>query len=161
MSQTAIAIARKGGSWSAQELDPAAAEDLDALADLLRDLSEEVVLGFVEEDDEYLGIIRVDGDSDPRVFLSDRRVLTSTELAARLFADALPAAAPAEDDDEAPTRMSMPAGDSDLLADLGTPADVLIELIGEEGMLPADVIAALGERAGVGDALDVLESVGG
>lgn len=160
MSQNAIAIAREGGNWSAHELDLADAQDLDSFADLLRDLSDEVVLGFVEEDDEYVGVVRVDGDGDPRVFLSDRRVLGSYDLAERLFGDALPAAPPAEADDDTPARLAMPAGDVDLLEDLGTPGEVLVDLIAEEGMLPADVIAALGERAGVGDILDVLETVG-
>lgn len=159
VTQTAIALARGGGSWSAHELDLAAAPDLDALVDLLRDLSEDVALGFVEEDDEYLAVVRVDGESEPRVFLSDRRVLGSSELAERLFADALPVVAPTEADDDGPALLAAPAGDTDLLDDLGTPGEVLIELMAEEGMLPRDVVAELGERAGCGDALDVLESV--
>jgi putative tRNA adenosine deaminase-associated protein len=45
-------------------------------------------------------------------------------------------------------------GDTDLLSDLGTPGDVLLELCAEEGLLPGDVMSALCERAGCLDVLD-------
>ena len=34
-----------------------------------------------------------------------------------------------------------PVGDAELLADLGTPGDVLVEIIAEAGALPSDVVA--------------------
>jgi putative tRNA adenosine deaminase-associated protein len=155
----AIAIAWEHGRWSAHDLDPAEAEDLDAFADLMRDVGDETIVAFLEEDDEYLAIIRLGSDDpDPRVFLSDRRVLLSSELAERLFSDALPSmagfATDDEDDDTAALTQAAPVGDLDLLDDLGTPAEALLELIGERGMLPGDVISALSERAGAGEILD-------
>ncbi|KLL12274.1 MULTISPECIES: tRNA adenosine deaminase-associated protein [Protofrankia] len=161
MTQKASAIGRIRGRWSAQEIDLDDIDDLDALADLLHDVSPELAVAFVEEDDEYLGIVRVEGDiSDPRVFLSDHRVLFTSALADRLFAGALPPVGRRDlddDSDDAPAG-GQPVGDIDLLADLGTDADALIELITEEGLLPADVVAAISERAGCADILDEIGS---
>jgi putative tRNA adenosine deaminase-associated protein len=157
VSTKAVAIAREDDQWTAHDLDPTELEDLDALTDAMRDLGDGLVVAFIEEDDEYLAIIRIDEhSSDPRVFLSDRRVLTSSELAEALLADALPLPAPSEEDEEEQAVMlhAQPIGDLDLLSDLGTPADALIALIAEEGMLPADVVTAISERAGAGEILD-------
>jgi putative tRNA adenosine deaminase-associated protein len=160
VSTKAVAIAREDDRWGAYDLDPGELEDLDALTDAMRDLGDGLVVAFVEEDDEYLAIIRIDEDSsDPRVFLSDRRVLATSDLAETLLSDALPLPAPrdGDDDDEeesAAMLHAQPIGDLDLLADLGTPATALIDLISEEGMLPGDVIAAISDRAGAGDILD-------
>ena len=158
MSTKAVAMAREDDQWRAYDLDPKEFEDLDAMTDAMHDLGDGLVVAFLEEDDEYLAIIRIDEDSsDPRVFLSDRRVLGTSELAEALLADALPVLAPSEDDDEDENHAllhAQPIGDLDLLADLGIPSDALIALITEEGMLPADVITAISERAGAGDILD-------
>ncbi|WP_239310205.1 MULTISPECIES: tRNA adenosine deaminase-associated protein [unclassified Frankia] len=157
MTQRASAIGRERGRWSAHEISLDDAEDLDGLADFMHDISAELVIAFIEEDDEYLGIVRIDGDTgDPRVFLSDHRVLFTSALADRLFAGALPPAGSAAIDDESDDLLAgaTPAGDIDLLADVGTDADALLELITEKGLLPADVIFAISERAGCADILD-------
>ncbi|EIV94522.1 tRNA adenosine deaminase-associated protein [Frankia sp. QA3] len=159
MTTKAIAIAQDHGRWSVHDLDPAGAEDLDALTDTMRDFGDDTIVAFLEEDDEYLAIVRLGADEpDPKVFLSDRRVLITSELAERLFADALPSMAGLttddEDDDTSALTQAAPVGDLDLLADLGTSEEALLELIGEEGMLPADLISALSERAGAGEILD-------
>lgn len=160
MSTKAVAIARDDDGWNADDLDLTEFEDLDALTDAMRDLGEGVVVAFLEEDDEYLAIVRIDADStDPRVFLSDRRALGTSEFAQALLADALPLppSSTDEDDDEEEDAVMLhaqPIGDLELLDDLGTPAEALIALIAEEGMLPGDVAAAIGERAGAGEILD-------
>jgi putative tRNA adenosine deaminase-associated protein len=162
VAQTAIALARNGTRWTGQEIDVGDVEDLDGFADVLRDLVSDpadVVVGFVEEDDEYLGIVRVDGEEgDARVFVSDRRVLETSDLASRLFEDALPVPAQGDDDEEGGLPEADPGGDVALLEDLGIPGEVLLDLLATEGMLPADVVAAICERAG---ALDVLDEVRG
>ncbi|WP_250292887.1 tRNA adenosine deaminase-associated protein [Frankia sp. CiP1_Cm_nod1] len=161
MTQKASAIGRIRGRWSAHEIDLDNIDDLDILAELLHDISPELAVAFVEEDDEYLGIVRVEGDiSDPRVFLSDHRVLFTSALADRLFASALPPVGRRgldDDSDDTPAG-GQPVGDLDLLADLGTDADTLLELITEEGLLPADVVTAISERAGCADILDEIGS---
>lgn len=48
------------------------------------------------------------------------------------------------------------AGDPGLLADVGVPADELVELVDQRAGDPASVIAALGERCGFDDLLDAL-----
>lgn len=159
MAYVATAIARTAASWQGQEIDVAELEDLDTVVEALRDLRhrEEPVLLLVEENDEWFGIVRLDGDGDPRLFLSDARVLAQSEIASLLFADA-PAATvePDADEESAIQAAGDPVGDADLLADLGTPAAELLVLCAEEGLLPGDILATIGERAGFADPLEEL-----
>jgi putative tRNA adenosine deaminase-associated protein len=63
----------------------------------------------------------------------------------------------AEDDEDEGTRpIAEPVGDASLLSDLGTPADRLLELCAEEGLLPGDVLTTLCENAGCDDVLEQL-----
>jgi putative tRNA adenosine deaminase-associated protein len=157
VSYFAAALARVGDKWTADEVELTEFEDLDAVVDHLRELGEPApALLLVEEDDEWFGVLRVDGDADPRLFLCDARVLEESELARRLFGDAGPVTGddlgepddPGDEDEGLVRAAAEPLGDADLLADFGTPAPALLELSAEEGHLPADVIAALCERAG-------------
>ena len=160
MANLAVALVRTRGGWSGSEIPLGDVDDLDTLADVMRELdgaeSSPAVVCFVEEDDEWLAVVRLAGDDDPRVFLSDRRMVDQSDLAERLFADALPVAPPpSEDDEEESVRpVSEPAGDVDLLEDLQTNAEALLELAAEEGLLPSDVVSAICERAGATDALE-------
>lgn len=163
MSYFAVALARTEGGWRGEELDLAEVEDIEQLADLLRDLTGEGAgpsLMLLEEDDEHLAVVRVDGGigslDEARVFLSDRRAVQVSEVAQMLWEDAEPAAEEEDDDDESTRPIAEPVGDSAILADLGTPADDLVELCAEEGLLPADVLTVVCERAGC---VDVLESL--
>ena len=162
MSYFAAALARAEGGWTAQEVDLDEVEDLEALAELLRELTgdaEGPALLLLEEDDEYVGIVRVDGGThsldEPRVFLSDRRAVQASDVAAMLWEDA-PAASSGADEDEGTRAVAEPVGEPALLTDLGTSGQELLDLCAEEGLLPADVLSALGERAGAGDALESL-----
>lgn len=157
MSYFAAALARTGAGWSAAEIDLDEVSDLDALADLLRDLAGDgpgPALLLLEEDDEYVGIARVDPGTlgETRVFLSDRRAVRDSDVAALLWEDQ----DDVDEDDEATRPVAEPAGDADLLADLGTPRADLLELCAEEGLLPADVLTAVCERAGCAEALEGL-----
>ncbi|HSV65292.1 MAG TPA: tRNA adenosine deaminase-associated protein [Mycobacteriales bacterium] len=146
MSYFAAVIARTSTGWIAQELDLDYVETIDDVAELVRDADEAATtaLLFVEEDDEYVGIVRLDGaDDDPRVFLSDGSAADEYDLAG-ILADGL-----TEDEDE-------PVGDPGLCADLGTSARDLLALVHHEGTLPSDVITAVCEKAGC---LDVLEGL--
>ena len=49
-----------------------------------------------------------------------------------------------------------PVGDADLLADLGVPAHRLLELCGQEGMLPSDVTAEVCQVLGCADEVEEL-----
>ena len=121
--------------------------------------SASAVVCFVEEDDEWFAIVRLAGDDDPRVFLSDRRMTDQSQLAERLFADAMPIPPPRseeedEEEEESVRPVSEPAGDVAILEDLQTNAEALLELVAEEGLLPSDVVAAICERAGATEALE-------
>jgi putative tRNA adenosine deaminase-associated protein len=165
------ALARVGSGWVGDELDLDEVEDLDGVVELLREVvgdDASTALLFVEEDDEWFSILRVDADGEPRVFVSDARVIATSETAA-LFAEAAIEATVGDDvdDDEDTDEVDPdegtradgdPTGDPTLLADLGTSAPRLLELCAEEGQLPADVISTLCESAGC---LDVLEKLRG
>lgn len=157
MPYFAAALARTPGGWTAQELDLDGLSDVDMVADRVRDIDDEAetALLFIEEDDEYVAILRVDSAIDePRVFVSDAQAADSYPVAG-IFAEAIeePVAA---DDEDPPERESEPLGDADLLADLGTPGRDLIALVTHERTLPADVISEICERAGCLDELETL-----
>jgi putative tRNA adenosine deaminase-associated protein len=161
VSYFAAALARTEQGWTGVELDLAEVDDLESLTDLLRDLAGEgdgPSLMLLDEDDEHLAVVRVDGGAgsldEPRVFLSDRRAVSASEVAAMLWEDG--GSDSAGDDDEGTRPIAEPVGDVALLADLGTPAAVLLELCAEEGLLPADVLTAVCERAGCDDVLERL-----
>jgi putative tRNA adenosine deaminase-associated protein len=173
VTYAAAALARADGAWFGDEIDLEGVEDLDGVVELLREtVGDEATtsLLFVEEDDEWFAVLRVDTDDEPRVFVSDARVIASSETAA-LFAEAAVEVVAdddddpddddddeADDDDEGTRADGDPTGDAGLLTDLGTPAARLLELCAEEGQLPSDVISALCESAGC---LDVLEKLRG
>ena len=160
MSYFAAALARTPAGWTAEELDLDGLTDVDAVADRVRDVDgeAETALLFVEEDDEYVAILRVDAD-DLRVFVSDSQA-AETYPVAGIFAGAAvedepPPPADSDDEEDDPPD-SEPVGDADLLADLGTPRRDLIALVTHERTLPSDVISEVCERAGCLDELETL-----
>jgi len=168
VSYFAAALARRGGDWVGTELDLADVEDLDGVVDVLRQGvgdDTEVAMLLFEENDEWFGIVRIDDDTDPRVFVSDGRVVETSAIGAILGE----AAAVQDDDDETEDddtedddedddvrAAGDPIGDADVLTDLGTPADRLLKLCAEEGQLPADILSAVCETAGCLEALEQL-----
>lgn len=163
MSYFAAALARTESGWTGEELDLSEVEDLDALSDLLRDRTGDgpgPALLLLEENDEYVAVVRVDGSAgsleEPRVFLSDRRAVQGSEVAAMLWEQAELEDGDEDEEDEGTRPIAEPVGDTSLLADLGTPDAVLLEVCAEEGLLPADVLTALCERAGCEDVLEQL-----
>ncbi len=170
MSYFAVALARLGGRWAGDELDLDDVQDVDELADAAHEALSQYAdasagpasptLVFCEEDDEWLGIARIDGDAEPRLFLSDGRATDSSDLAETIFGDVGPPNDEDEDEDEDDDRPALPpgdpVGDAELLVDLGTSAENLLALCAEEGMLPGDVIAALCENAGCLDEFERL-----
>ena len=160
MSYFAAALARTPAGWTAEELDLDGLSDVDEVADRVRDVDgeAETALLFVEEDDEYVAILRVDAD-DLRVFVSDSQA-AETYPVAGIFAGAAvedepPPPADSDDEEDDPPD-SEPVGDADLLADLGTPRRDLIALVTHERTLPSDVISEVCERAGCLDELETL-----
>ena len=163
MAYFAAAVARIEGGWTGVELDLSDIEDLDQLADELRDLSGDgpgPALLLLEEDDEHLAIVRVAGGAgsldEPRVFLSDRRAVQASDVAQMLWEDAEAPEEDEDEDDEGTRPIAEPVGDSAIVADLGTPAETLLQLCAEEGLLPADVLTNVCEKAGCVDTLESL-----
>jgi putative tRNA adenosine deaminase-associated protein len=164
VSYFAVALARTDDGWTGRELDLDDVDDLEALAEELRDFSGEgagPALLLLEEDDEYVGLVRVDGGTgsldEPRVFLSDRRAVSGSGVAAMLWEESdLEEVEDDDEEDEGTRPVAEPVGDAALLADLGTPADALLDLCAEEGLLPADVLTGVADRAGF---LEILEGL--
>lgn len=156
MPYFAAVFARVQGGWTGREVDMGDLETLDEVAEVMRDAAGEdaVALLFVEEDEEWLAILRVDGVDDPRVFISDVRAPLESELAALLYVQADGDAD--SEDSQARTVASEPGGDLDLLEDLGVPGDEVLVLTAGEGLLPADVISAIAELLGFTSELDKL-----
>jgi putative tRNA adenosine deaminase-associated protein len=160
VSYFAAALARTPDGWTAEELDLDGVSDVDEVADRVRDVDgeAETSLLFVEEDDEYVAILRVDaGADDLRVFVSDA-LAAETYPVAGIFAGAVEEdlSATSDDEDDVAAPESEPVGDADLLADLGTSRRDLIALVTHERTLPADVISEVCERAGCLDELEML-----
>jgi putative tRNA adenosine deaminase-associated protein len=164
----AAVLSRHASDWTGDEIDLKGVEDLDGVLDEMRAVDEEAdtLLMFVEENDEWFAIVRVDQDGDPRVFLSDARAMETSELGS-LLGEAATVSDVADDDedddsddddddDEAIQTAGDPVGDLDVLVDLGTSGSRLVALCAEEGQLPADVMSVLCENAGCLEALDSL-----
>ena len=173
MSHFAAAVTRGAGSWAAAELDLSGVADIEEITDRLRDADPEasVSLLFVESDDAYLVILRLDEGEDLRVFGSDSVFAEESRLGAILLGDveerlpeiADPMDEPVEDDDEEDRPAAEPdiepVGDPELLADLGMTGGRLLELCGQEGMLPADLTAEICQAIGAGDEIEELREV--
>ena len=158
MSHFAAAVVRDVNGWTAAELDIAGATDVDDVADRLRDIdpNAKVSLLFVESNDTFLAIVRLDEGDDPRVFGSDPAFAAESRIGSVLLADVdgpEPAEHPADDDKP---QLAEPVGDVDILSDLGVPAPRLLALCGREGMLPSDVTAEVCQLVGCGDEIEEL-----
>jgi putative tRNA adenosine deaminase-associated protein len=161
MSHFACVLARTGSSWQAVEVSLDGCENLTDMVDVAVDVDGELRLLVVEQDDEYAAIIRIDDpDDDPRAFLSDGHSADAYPLAAVIAEDLTEIGEDELDGDEdaPPAHDSAPFGDAEIVDDLGTPAPVLLAMCAHEGTLPMDVLVAVCEKAGCGEAFDDLRS---
>jgi putative tRNA adenosine deaminase-associated protein len=174
VSYFAAAAVRGSDGWTTTEIDLSGAADIEEVADLLRevDTDAEVSLLFVESDETYLVILRLDEGEDLRLFGSDSAFGEESRLGALLIGDIEdPAVAvdgvadevDADGGDGADVEIGVtaetdidPVGDPDLLADLGISAHRLLELCARDGMLPADVTAEVCQVIGCGDEMEEL-----
>ncbi len=172
MSYFAAAAVRGPKGWSSAEVDLSGVADIEEVADRLRDVDNEadVSLLFVESDDAYLVILRLDEGEDLRIFGNDAAFAEESRLGALLLGDVeepvleiedVDAATTPTEEDESEERPAAepdadPVGDADLLADLGMPAHQLLQLCAHEGLLPADVTAEVCQRLGCADEIEEL-----
>src|SRR3954452_10115173 len=134
VSTFAAAVARGKNGWTASELDLSGLADIDEVVDSLRDAEPDAELSllFVEADDQYLVILRLDESDDLRIFGSDSAFADESRVGALLLGDIeapaleiderdAPAAVEADDEeDEKPLDPDAdPIGDAELLTDLG------------------------------------------
>jgi putative tRNA adenosine deaminase-associated protein len=141
-------LARDGRAWTFHDLD---VDNPSSLAELTADLrgvadDDQPVLLLVEREDAWWAVVRVDGDEDPRVFVSDVAGAVASPYAELL------AVADQEDEDLAPGTCG---GDLDLLSDLGTSPEALQEMCDDQ-LLPMDALAAVAEAGGFAEQLDAL-----
>ncbi|NGN68510.1 hypothetical protein G5C51_32005 [Streptomyces sp. A7024] len=178
----AALLARTEDGWEASDTELDDVETLDDLADLARESSsddEETVLVFIEQEDAWFGVVRVDGEEDPRIFVSDASAAARSSYGEILLTDDLLGRDPEEaedldqltdldgtedgepdadddDSDDASTGSggsavpSGPVGDPQLLDDLG---------VSEKELLSLSDVDALNTIADVLGAADVLEAV--
>jgi putative tRNA adenosine deaminase-associated protein len=169
LSTFAAAVARGKNGWTASELDLSGLADIDEVVDALRDTEPdaELTLLFVESDDLYLAILRLDEGEDLRVFASDSAFADESRIGAMLLAeveapaleiDELTAGSADDEDGDRPAADpdADPVGDAEVLNDLGISSHRLLTLCGLEGMLPADVTAEICQKLGCGDEVEEL-----
>ncbi|MFJ2610197.1 hypothetical protein ACIQOU_29755 [Streptomyces sp. NPDC091279] len=172
----AALLARTEDGWEASDTELDDVETLADLADLARESAgedDDTVLVFIEQEESWFGIVRVDGEEDPRVYVSNAAAASRSSYGELLLTDELlgkndPGGSidlddldldgtedgepDADEDDESTGAESMPSGpvgDPAILADLG---------VSEQDLrtLDDDALAEIAEALG---ASEVLETV--
>jgi putative tRNA adenosine deaminase-associated protein len=147
----ALAAYREEGVWQVAELAHDVLGDIEALSHALRRFpGDGGAVGMVAVDEDFFVLVRVAG-SHARVLLSDVTAADEWELAASAIEFlGLP---PPEDEDD-----PVPAGDLDLLGDLGLQAMDMAVLLDDVDLYPDEVLSDVARRLGFGPLFD--EAVG-
>ncbi|QOV37243.1 hypothetical protein IM697_01905 [Streptomyces ferrugineus] len=171
----AALLARTEDGWEASDTELDDVETLSDLADLAREASgdEDTVLVLIEQEDAWFGVVRVDGEDDPRIYVSDAAAAARSSYGEILLTDELLGREPGDDgadldsldldgteepdgdsDDEdggaAEAVPHSPVGDTEILDDLGVSEKELKALDAE------DALNSIAEALG---ASEVLETV--
>ncbi|KUN10234.1 hypothetical protein AQI95_00385 [Streptomyces yokosukanensis] len=176
----AALLARTEDGWEASDTELDDVETLSDLADLAREASpdDDTVLVLIEQEEAWFGVVRVDGEDDPRIYVSDAAAAQRSAYGELLLTDELlgrdpgaddvddldsldldgtedgePEAEEDDDGDEGAAADAVahgPVGDSEILTDLGISGKELRAL--ESG-------DALSEIADILGAAEVLEGV--
>lgn len=174
----AALLARTEDGWEASDTELDDVETLSDLTDLAREASvdEDTVLVLIEQEDAWFGVVRVDGEEDPRIYVSDAAAATRSSYGEILLTDELLGREPgddgadldsldldgtedgepeddADDEDGATADAAVPhgpVGDSEILDDLG---------VGEKELRLLDAEDALSSIAEALGASEVLETV--
>lgn len=142
----AVAAYRDDGEWQLVELHPSVAEDLENLTDALGRFPSDVgVLGMVSMDDDFFVLVRKVG-TQVRVLLSDITAAKDWPLAGGV-ADLVDMPDPDDDDPR-------PAGDLDIVSDLGMAALELGVLCDDDDLYPDEILGDVATRLGFGDAFE-------
>jgi putative tRNA adenosine deaminase-associated protein len=147
----AVAAYREEGVWEVVELVHDVLTDVERLAHALRRFpGDGGALGLVAVDEDFFVLVRVTGPT-LRVLLSDITAADEWELA-RSAVEVLGLPEPEDDDEQAP------AGDLDLLGDLGMTAMDMAVLLDDLDLYPDEMLSDVARRLGFGSQFD--EAVG-
>lgn len=172
MAYFTAVIARTGNSWKARDVEVDDATTLDDLAAALRSASidDQPVLAVIEHEDEWFALIRIDGEDEPRLFVSDLGASSRSHYG-ELLASAADVDVEDEDEDAVPDsdgdneddgsasddeQVVVWAGDPEILEDLGVGARELRKITEDSGDDPGAVLAELGETVGFSELLEAL-----
>ena len=143
----AVAAYREEGQWQVDELAHDVLVDVPTLCSALRRFpGDGGAIGMVAIDEDFFVIVRVAGPQT-RVLLSDVTAAEEWELA-RAVVDEIGLPEPEEDDEQAP------AGDLDLLGDLGLGAMDLAVLLDDVELYPDEMLSDVARRLGFGPIFD-------
>jgi putative tRNA adenosine deaminase-associated protein len=174
----AALLARTEDGWEASDTELDDVETLSDLADLAREASpdEDTVLVLIEQEDAWFGVVRVDGEEDPRIYVSDAAAAARSSYGEILLTDELLGRDPDDaddldaldldgtedgdsDDDEADdgdpvvgTGESVPhgpVGDAQILDDLGVSEKEL-------RALATDAVTEIAEALGASETLETV-----
>jgi putative tRNA adenosine deaminase-associated protein len=166
-------IARAGSAWRARDVEVDDAASLEDLTDALRSVAvgDQPVLAVIEHEDEWFALVRIDGDDEPRLFVSDLYTASHSHygplLAPAADVDSADEVAEEDEDDDEDSdgeteaeaeepKVAAWAGETDLLEDLGISGRTLRKLVEENGDDPGVVLAEVGEVVGFVELLDTL-----
>ncbi|WP_327372044.1 tRNA adenosine deaminase-associated protein [Streptomyces sp. NBC_01217] len=97
----AALLARTEDGWEASDTELDDVETLSDLTDLAREASvdeDTTVLVFIEQEDAWFGVVRVDGEEDPRIFISDATAAARSSYGEILLTDELLGREPGAED---------------------------------------------------------------
>ena len=145
----ALSAVREDGIWSVTPLPPAAAGDLDQMLHALRQQPGDTgAIGLLSFAEDFFVIIRLVAD-DVRMLLSDVTAAFDAPFASQVL-DRLGLSMPDGDDEDD----IEPAGELDLLADLGVSPLLMAELCDDLNLYPDDVFGQLAEQMGFTEQYD-------
>lgn len=169
----AALLARTEDGWEASDTELDDVETLSDLTDLAREaaVDEDTVLAYIEQEDAWFGLVRVDGEDDPRIYVSDAAAAARSSYGAMLTdeltdhdaetdldrlvdLDGTEDGEPESEDEDTSdaageTVPPGPLGDAELLADLGISAREL-RALGD------DALSEIADVLGCGEVLEAV-----
>ena len=143
----ALAAYREEGEWQVVELAHTLLTDVPSLVHALRRFPGDAgAIGLVAIDEDFFVVVRVAGPT-VRILLSDITAADEWELA-RSAVQELGLPEPEDDDDQ------VPAGDLDILGDLGMGAMDMAVLLDDFDLYPDEMLSDVARRAGFGPLFD-------
>ncbi|WAX79008.1 tRNA adenosine deaminase-associated protein [Streptomyces sp. KMM 9044] len=165
----AALLARTEDGWEASDTELDDVETLSDLADLAREAApdEDTVLVLIEQEDGWFGVVRVDGEDDPRIYVSDAAAAARSSYGEILLTDELLGREPGNDGPDLDaldldgTEDGGPGdeADEDVAADTGSADSVLHGPVGDALVLDDLGVSEKDLRSLSGDALGTIAEV--